>query len=213
MLIIAHRGDTTHYPENTIEAFKSALELGAGGIELDVQLLDGKLIVVHDFLFDRRKSYPKLEQVVKQFWDQGRMEIEIKSFDTEILKHLKQILGDYPRGDFELTTSETPLAIHVKEAFPKLKLGLIFKDFLFEDWMTEQLVTQKIIGWAKTSKANVVHLSYKAIEQFGKKRLVQYLQKNNLLVHSHIFKGKIQELRNIEAWRVDQCTIDDLSLL
>jgi glycerophosphoryl diester phosphodiesterase len=48
-LIIAHRGDVTNAPENTIPAFKKALELGADGIELDVRLTkDEKLVVFHD---------------------------------------------------------------------------------------------------------------------------------------------------------------------
>ena len=37
-LIIAHRGDGANAPENTIKAFRSAYELGADGIELDVRL-------------------------------------------------------------------------------------------------------------------------------------------------------------------------------
>ena len=36
-LVIAHRGDNTNAPENTISAFKKALDLGADGIELDVR--------------------------------------------------------------------------------------------------------------------------------------------------------------------------------
>ncbi len=49
MQIWAHRGARTLAPENTIEAFKKAIELGADGIELDVQMTaDGKLVVIHD---------------------------------------------------------------------------------------------------------------------------------------------------------------------
>jgi len=49
-LILAHRGDHRTYPENSQEAFKSALELGADGLELDVHLSsDGELVVFHDF--------------------------------------------------------------------------------------------------------------------------------------------------------------------
>ena len=35
MLLIAHRGDMAHHPENTIEAFVAAAELGADGVEMD----------------------------------------------------------------------------------------------------------------------------------------------------------------------------------
>ena len=48
-LIIAHRGDVSKAPENTIPAFLSAHGRGADGIELDVRLTrDGQLVVYHD---------------------------------------------------------------------------------------------------------------------------------------------------------------------
>ena len=53
-LIIAHRGDSAHFPENTLAAFSSALELGAELIEMDVQLTkDGAVVVMHDPAVDR----------------------------------------------------------------------------------------------------------------------------------------------------------------
>lgn len=52
--IIAHRGASAYAPENTFAAFEKARELGAGFIELDVQLTkDGKLAVIHDDKVDR----------------------------------------------------------------------------------------------------------------------------------------------------------------
>lgn len=52
--IWAHRGASGHAPENTMPAFKLANELGADGIELDVQLTkDGVPVVIHDETVDR----------------------------------------------------------------------------------------------------------------------------------------------------------------
>ena len=49
-LNFAHRGASAEAPENTLAAFLHAVELGADGIELDVQLSsDGELVVIHDF--------------------------------------------------------------------------------------------------------------------------------------------------------------------
>ena len=49
MDIIAHRGYSGVYPENTMLAFRKAEEVGADGIELDVHLSsDGELIIIHD---------------------------------------------------------------------------------------------------------------------------------------------------------------------
>lgn len=56
-VIIAHRGASRQAPENTMAAFKRALELGAGGIELDVHLsADGHLMVTHDEQLDRTSN-------------------------------------------------------------------------------------------------------------------------------------------------------------
>jgi len=53
-LIIAHRGYRAKYPENTLGAFKAALEAGAAMIELDVSLsYDRKLVVIHDATLQR----------------------------------------------------------------------------------------------------------------------------------------------------------------
>jgi glycerophosphoryl diester phosphodiesterase len=50
----AHRGDSSRAPENTLEAFRLAVEAGAGGLELDVHMtLDGEIVVIHDATVDR----------------------------------------------------------------------------------------------------------------------------------------------------------------
>ena len=52
--IFAHRGYSGKYPENTMLAFRKAVEAGAEGIELDVQLSsDGVPVIIHDELVDR----------------------------------------------------------------------------------------------------------------------------------------------------------------
>lgn len=52
--IWAHRGASGYAPENTMEAFQMAIEMGADGIELDVQFTkDRQLVVVHDETIDR----------------------------------------------------------------------------------------------------------------------------------------------------------------
>jgi glycerophosphoryl diester phosphodiesterase len=53
-LAIAHRGQRASYPEQTISAYRAAIELGADGIECDVQLTrDGRLAMIHDLTVDR----------------------------------------------------------------------------------------------------------------------------------------------------------------
>ncbi len=50
----AHRGAAGLAPENTLAAFRMALELGADGTEMDLQLTrDGVVVVIHDDTVDR----------------------------------------------------------------------------------------------------------------------------------------------------------------
>src|SRR5690606_11528357 len=54
MKVTAHRGASAYAPENTMAAFEMALEMGADGIELDVQMSrDGHLVVIHDPTLER----------------------------------------------------------------------------------------------------------------------------------------------------------------
>lgn len=47
--IFAHRGVRKHHAENTMTAFRAALDMGLDGIELDVQRTeDGYLVICHD---------------------------------------------------------------------------------------------------------------------------------------------------------------------
>ncbi len=53
-LVVAHRGAATVAPENTMEAYRRAVEMGADAIELDVQLsADGELVLMHDETIER----------------------------------------------------------------------------------------------------------------------------------------------------------------
>lgn len=49
MLVIAHRGASAAFPENTLAAFSGAIAQGADGVELDVRrTADRRLAVAHD---------------------------------------------------------------------------------------------------------------------------------------------------------------------
>ncbi|MEO5940691.1 MAG: glycerophosphodiester phosphodiesterase family protein [Candidatus Limnocylindrales bacterium] len=53
-LVIAHRGHSIAVPENTLEAYRRAIELGTGMIECDVnRTKDGQLVMIHDWTLDR----------------------------------------------------------------------------------------------------------------------------------------------------------------
>ncbi len=52
-LVYGHRGFSAAAPMNTLAAFELAVEIGADGVELDVQLSsDGHAVIIHDFTVD-----------------------------------------------------------------------------------------------------------------------------------------------------------------
>lgn len=96
--MLAHRGASRQAPENTIEAFARARELGADGVELDVRRTrDGVLVITHDpevagagLLIERtfaelRASAPTVPTLDEAFdaLDGLVVNVEIKGFPTE----------------------------------------------------------------------------------------------------------------------------------
>ena len=54
MWVVAHRGASGHAPENTMAAFRRAVEMGAGFIETDLHLTrDARVVAIHDATLDR----------------------------------------------------------------------------------------------------------------------------------------------------------------
>lgn len=75
VLIIAHRGASSHAPENTIASIERAIEDNADWVEVDVQqTADGSVVVTHDSDFMRLLGEPA------NIWDLTQQEIQ--SFDV-----------------------------------------------------------------------------------------------------------------------------------
>jgi len=54
LIVIAHRGDHTDAPENTLKAFQDAITTGVDYVEVDVRTSsDGELVVMHDATVNR----------------------------------------------------------------------------------------------------------------------------------------------------------------
>lgn len=103
-LIIAHRGFSGNYPENTMLAFRKAVELGVDWIELDVRLsLDHKLIILHDHKMNRTTN--------------GRGRLEKKTSDEINCYHTKKGRQSIPtlRDVFDLVkNSGTKINVEIK---------------------------------------------------------------------------------------------------
>ncbi|MFT4597259.1 MAG: glycerophosphoryl diester phosphodiesterase [Paracrocinitomix sp.] len=53
-ILFAHRGGAAHAPENTLEAFRTGLELGSNGLESDIWVSkDNQAVLIHDGSFGR----------------------------------------------------------------------------------------------------------------------------------------------------------------
>lgn len=213
-LIIAHRGDTREFTENTMEAFGSAFQNGADGIELDIHELSGKLVVVHNYTFDQSKNYPELKEVLSNFADKGRIEIEIKSIGLEFIEPLKESLSDYQDCDIELTTSVAGIVSYIRSEFPDKKLGVIMPKNEFEPWMAQEgFLVPKIVKSALLYKADIMHIN----PDFISEELIAELHASDILVHSHIHKKPIEEevaiYSRLAILGIDQVTVDDLSLI
>ena len=128
----AHRGasgwDRQYAPENTMPAFRKAAEMGADGIELDVQLTkDGEIVICHDERIDRT----------------GRGQGWIKDFTLEELKKIDFGKPHVEYGFVEIPTLQeffefikpTKLKVNIE-----LKTNAIYYDRLEEKtyWLAEE---------------------------------------------------------------------------
>jgi glycerophosphoryl diester phosphodiesterase len=116
--IFAHRGASVNHPENTLRAFRHALVIGVGGIELDVRATaDGIPVVIHDRDIERTtdgvgyvdempmarlatfdagdgERVPTLAEVLALVGDAAQLDIEIKGAGIE--RAVLKVLAEYP---------------------------------------------------------------------------------------------------------------------
>lgn len=56
-LVISHRGANKYAPQNTLPAFKKAVEIGCDGFETDVHITkDGKIVLCHNYTIDETSN-------------------------------------------------------------------------------------------------------------------------------------------------------------
>ena len=94
-LVIAHRGYSEKFPENTLRAFEEALNLGAPAIELDVHLTkDNELVVTHDFIFGRtvKSKGNVLDYSLSELCQMDAGSWKKKEFESEKIPSLATVL-------------------------------------------------------------------------------------------------------------------------
>lgn len=133
-LIIGHRGASIHAPENTLTAFKQALEFGADGIELDAKLsADGEVVVIHDQTVDRTTDgsgeVRKLTLAQIKKLDAGnKFNPKFKGERIPTLEEVFQVIGGKILIDVELTNYASP-----SDELPEKVAALVEKYHLEKD--------------------------------------------------------------------------------
>lgn len=148
----AHRGASEYYPENTILSFRKGLEMGANGIETDVQKTkDGVVVLFHDDTLNRvtgksgsiadytysellefdviknelKEKITTFEEFLKEFGKEDiTFAIELKV--TGVAKETAQLIYKYGVQDKVIITSfQFDALMEMKECAPDLKRGYL----------------------------------------------------------------------------------------
>ncbi|MDR8389798.1 glycerophosphodiester phosphodiesterase [Aliifodinibius sp. S!AR15-10] len=135
-VVIAHRGASAYFPENTMAAFKGALEMNAEMIELDVMLSkDGVPVVFHDAVLEDHTNgsgelsdytLDELKQLDAGSWFS-------KEFAGEKIPTLEQVLA-FARGKIALNIEIKTEAVsdEVKGGVEEKSLALV-KEYGMQD--------------------------------------------------------------------------------
>ena len=112
--VAAHRGFSEKYPENTMPAFRAAIELGVDQIETDVRITkDGELVLIHDAYVDRTSNgkgvvhdmtYAELLELDFGSW-KGE---EFKGEKVVTLREFMELVKDLPDITLDLELKEYP---------------------------------------------------------------------------------------------------------
>ena len=114
MRVAAHRGFSEKYPENTMEAFRAAIELGVDEIETDVRVsADGELVLIHDNDVSRttdgagKVSEMTLAELKKL--DAGvKKGAEFAGARIPTLRELMELCKDHPTLTLDIELKEYP---------------------------------------------------------------------------------------------------------
>jgi glycerophosphoryl diester phosphodiesterase len=114
VFVVAHRADWRNFPENSIAAIESAIQMGVDVVELDVQRTkDGHLILMHDKTLDRTTT--------------GKGRVDEWTLDS--IRTLKLLNGCAIRTKHNVPTLEEAL-VYAKD---KIMINLDKADRFFED--------------------------------------------------------------------------------
>lgn len=192
--ITAHRGASTEAPENTLAAFKRAMDDMADYIELDVQLTaDDEVVVMHDASaarttgVDRKISEMTLEEVFQLTDGKIRINIELKTTasSVKLAEKVIELIHQYNMEDKCVITSFDYYALkYAKHYDTKIQTGYILSvaygdyfnmpdiDFFsmnasFLSKRTVDAIHQsgkQVFAWTVNNEASIKNLTNKGVD-------------------------------------------------
>jgi glycerophosphoryl diester phosphodiesterase len=140
-IVIAHRGDKQHAPENTIAAFRNAVEKGADAIEFDVKLsADDRVVVIHDQTVNRTTngngkistlSFSSLRSLDAGEWFSEKF----KNERIPLLEEVFEEVGERIYMNIELTNYNSPGDRLVSEVVKLVKKHKMQNRVLFSSFL------------------------------------------------------------------------------
>ncbi|MFO1487118.1 MAG: glycerophosphodiester phosphodiesterase family protein [Verrucomicrobiota bacterium] len=154
LFCFGHRGARGHEPENTLRSIRKALELGADGIEVDVHLADGELMVIHDRTLGRttngrgfvsRKTFaqlraldagrgeqiPTLAEVFDTVKHRAVINVELKGPRTAapVVKLIERYVGElgWRYDEFLVSSFDHKQLSAARKLQPKIRLGALIE--------------------------------------------------------------------------------------
>ena len=152
MLTVGHRGAMGYAPENILLSIRKAIELSADWVEVDVYLVDGQLIVIHDDTLERTtngigsifdysveqlgqldagqgEKIPLLQEVIDLTSGKLGLNIEIKGDGVaEPLVELLLSLSENHRKKILVSSFNMQELLAVYEGSVQLNLGVLVED-------------------------------------------------------------------------------------
>ena len=136
VFVIAHRGDWRNFPENSLEAIESAIQMGVDIVELDVhRTADGELVVCHDKTIDRTTN--------------GKGKINELTLDYIRTRNLRA--GHKIVTRFKMPTLEEALDVCKDRILINIDKGINYYDQIMDMLVKRNMVDQVIIKSSKSA--------------------------------------------------------------
>lgn len=222
-LIIAHRGASAYAPENTLGAFRKAVQMNSGGIELDVQLSkDGHVVVIHDLTVNRTSNgngkvknltLKQLKDLDFGSWFSKEFKNERICTLEEVFKYLKDYVGlinvEIKKEWLQFNSIEKKVAELIAKfdlrnrtivssfsLLSLLKIKRIDKDI--QTGILYSSSTRRLILFAKFFKVDAIHPWYQNVTKDMKKVAV----KDNLRINTYTVDD-LSEMKKLADLGVD----------